>query len=55
MANSPNNGINAELFCSLFGHNFVLKPDFTSLKDIHLCKTCKEEFILDALLDSGNK
>ena len=41
MANSPNNGINAELFCSLFGHNFVLK------KDIHVCKTCKEEFILE--------
>jgi hypothetical protein len=47
MANSSNNGINAELFCSLFGHNFVLKPDFISLKDIHVCKTCKEEFILE--------
>ena len=47
MAYSPNDSINADLFCSLFGHNFVLKSDFTSKKDIHVCKTCKEEFILE--------
>ena len=47
MAYSTNDSINADLFCSLFGHNFVLKSDFTSIKDIHVCKTCKEEFILE--------
>ena len=58
MAYLPNDSINADLFCSLFGHNFVLKSDFTSKKDIHICKTCKEEFILedlDALSGSPKK
>ena len=47
MTYSPNNSINADLYCSLFGHNFVLKSDLTSINDIHVCKTCKEDFILE--------
>ena len=47
MANPPNNSINANLFCSLFGHNFVLKSDIISSKEIHVCKTCKKDFVLE--------
>lgn len=47
MPNSPNNSINADLFCSLFGHNYKLKSDVSSLHEVHICKTCNKEFQLD--------
>lgn len=45
MSNPTKQGVIAEPFCSLFGHNLTLKSDNTSKKDIKICKICKEEFI----------
>lgn len=51
MVNSPNNSPDANLFCSLFGHNYILKAKSSSHSEIFKCKTCNKEFEPDCIED----
>jgi len=47
MTASPNNSINEELSCFLYGHNYILNNKVPSPKDSYVCKSCQKEFNLE--------
>ncbi|NNK81994.1 MAG: hypothetical protein HKO92_02600 [Flavobacteriaceae bacterium] len=50
-----NNSDNAKLFCSHYGHNYVLKTVESNVKELYVCKTCQKEFDLEDIFSCSSK
>lgn len=45
MKNNYSNSSSSDIFCSIFGHNYVKTKDLNIGEDELTCKTCHEKFV----------
>jgi hypothetical protein len=45
MKNNYSNSSSSDIFCSIFGHNYVKTKDLNANEDELVCKTCQKKFV----------